>query len=375
MNRTRRSAVRARLAPSEGGPARGRLFVVDPPSIQLRGAPVEYEPMNKLRNLSIAWKLYASFGLVLGLLCLNAAVGLWSTSSLGHATGSITGTSVPKVTAALQLKFDAADLNGWQTAYVLDSGKSRQPFVASGSQFVRELARVKALSTDAADKSAVAKVAANYTGFDALDSKVWAAIKRGDITEARRIALGPEIAKYNVLAKSVEDYVVQAQAEVVASNRTFASTKSSATMMTLIVALLALLIGGTVSFVLARYIRGALSSVVETLESLSSKCAAWLSQGMQAMADGDLTRRIEPVTPEIVDPSSDEIGDAARAANGIRSATIESLASYNAMAEKLSTMIGEIRETSQTLLAASEEMAATSEETGKAVSEIAEAVG
>src|SRR5690348_13601681 len=84
--------------------------------------------MKHLSNLSVAGKLYAGFGLVLALLAAVLAVGLSGISSLARDTHRITDVSDVKLTTGLQLKFQAADLNGWENAYVLDHGKSRSAY-------------------------------------------------------------------------------------------------------------------------------------------------------------------------------------------------------------------------------------------------------
>ena len=93
------------------------------------------------------------------------------------------------------------------------------------------------------------------------------------------------------------------------------------------------------------------------------------------MAGGDLTRTVTATTPAIETPGSDEIGDIARATNGIRDRLHSSVSAYNGMRDRLATLIGEVAGSSTSVAAASRQMAATSHETGAAVGEIASAVG
>src|SRR3569833_3112627 len=96
---------------------------------------------------------------------------------------------------------------------------------------------------------------------------------------------------------------------------------------------------------------------------------------MTRMADGDLTARVEPVTPPIEKWPNDELGDVAQAVNGVREDTAASIAAYTSSRDALAGLIGQVTTTSSTLSAASQEMASTSEEAGRAGGEIANAVG
>ena len=55
-----------------------------------------------------------------------AFVGLSSMSTLGSHEKTITHVAARKVKAGDDVRFADADMNGWQTAYVLDHGKSRK---------------------------------------------------------------------------------------------------------------------------------------------------------------------------------------------------------------------------------------------------------
>jgi len=93
------------------------------------------------------------------------------------------------------------------------------------------------------------------------------------------------------------------------------------------------------------------------------------------MASGDLTKTVEPQTPQIENPAGDEVGDVARAFNEIQAKTVESIEGYNATRAQLGQLVGNVSTSAQTLSAASQQMATTSEEAGRAVGEIASAVG
>jgi methyl-accepting chemotaxis protein len=118
-----------------------------------------------------------------------------------------------------------------------------------------------------------------------------------------------------------------------------------------------------------------LEALTERLEQLSTIDLAELQGALQAMNDGDLTIGVTSATSEIASRAGENIGVLARTFNSMLANTQGSIGSYNDMRSKISTMLGEISQSSESLSSASTEMASTSEEAGRAIAEIAHAVG
>jgi len=118
-----------------------------------------------------------------------------------------------------------------------------------------------------------------------------------------------------------------------------------------------------------------LEALTERLESLTGNCLTNLQSAMRAMNDGDLTITVEPQTHRIDSEVGENIGHLAEVFNETLANTKAAVEAYNAMRAKLATMLGDISHSSESLSAASTQMASTSEETGRAISEIAHAVG
>jgi methyl-accepting chemotaxis protein len=153
-----------------------------------------------------------------------------------------------------------------------------------------------------------------------------------------------------------------------------ASTTASAKLLIWLLLAVAVVAGAVVALLISRSIARGLSSVVVTLTSLREHCLTGLQAAMGAMARGDLTHTVVPVTPPIERPAGDEIGDAAREANAIRERTVATIDAYGEMRRQLEDLVGRINGAAGQLSAASQQMASTSEETGRAVGEIATAV-
>jgi methyl-accepting chemotaxis protein len=136
----------------------------------------------------------------------------------------------------------------------------------------------------------------------------------------------------------------------------------------------ALIAGGVGSTVTIRSIRRGVADVLDRLQMLQDHCTTDLRTGLEAMAAGDLTFTVTPVTPLIDRLTNDEIGDVARAVNAIRMRIVASVEAFNSTTAQLRDVVGELGGAAGSLGAASEQMATTSVETGRAVDEIAQAV-
>ncbi len=242
-------------------------------------------------TLSVRNRLLGGFAVPVVLLLAVLGVALLGMHNLASRTKTITGVTTPKLAAALELKFAAADLNGWQTAYVLDRGKSRADFAKSEAAFHRDLATVFALSTDAFDKAGVAAIAKDFEAFMALDVATWNAIEAHDYAKAEQIALGPEIAVYTSLFSNIGDFVTQAHDEEVVAVSSFNAAKRNATIIMVVVAGLAAIIAAIIALLIAGRLTAAINQLL---------------RAARGIARGDVNQQVA-VT------SKDELGETAAA--------------------------------------------------------------
>ena len=122
-------------------------------------------------------------------------------------------------------------------------------------------------------------------------------------------------------------------------------------------------------------VRRSQTAILDGLEGLRDNGTDPLAQGLDAMATGDLTGTIDRDSPPIQATTRDELGLLAAAVDGIRERVIASIGSFNAMAEQLRSMLGEVASSAVAVSAASGQVSSTSGEAGQATTEIAHAVG
>jgi len=183
-----------------------------------------------------------------------------------------------------------------------------------------------------------------------------------------RPAFEPLVSKLGELFTTKENVGDQTTDEIT-------SLYESRRTLSIVMIVVAMLGGFALSFLIARSIRRSVADVLARLGSLRDRDTADLRNGLAAMAQGDLTVKVEPSTEPIERITGDELGDAATATNEIAEATAETMAAYNATQQALAGMLTEVAQTADTVASSSQQMASTSEESGRAVSEIAHAVG
>ncbi|WP_027007886.1 methyl-accepting chemotaxis protein [Conexibacter woesei] len=119
--------------------------------------------------------------------------------------------------------------------------------------------------------------------------------------------------------------------------------------------------------------RSSLTDLQQRLDSLSDRCLTGLGAGLDAMAHGDLTVDVVPVTQPLVAAHGAQVGALGERFNIMLGQAQAGLNSYNNTREHLAGTLGEIAATSAAVARASQEMTDTAEQTAQAIDEIARA--
>ena len=288
----------------------------------------------------------------------------------------------------MQTKYRASDFNGWQTAYAFDivrgapgatndSAESRKAFLASAASFSHELTKVSHYDLDAPQTRALNNARAAFNTFMSTGKQVISLYRAGDQAAANDLVLGKEIALFQTITKNIDDLVAGLEVDATNASDSANSTGSLVQTLVIVFGLIGLLAGAAIAYFVAKGItRGvnqmvvaaegiALGDVNQTVnvssnDEIGQMAAAFrrmidylkgLSTAADNIAAGDLTVRVEPVSDR------DQLGK-----------------SFALMSVNLTDVVGKVRDASETLSAASQQMASTSDEAGRAVGEIAEAV-
>ena len=336
--------------------------------------------MRFLRDLSVRGKLLGGFGAVLA---LTAILGLVLLTEMGsvNSGGSAIGAQVPAVEAIGGIARDAVDFRRAQLKIVL-AGVGGTGYAQAASDVASD-----ASSIEAALKTYAAHHVADHTdgGFLHTSQAQWESLKgqtarleslaRGTANKTADALVTASLPAFKALSKTLSSWTNYNDGLVKRMLTSNNSTYSGARTLGIGLIALAIILGLGIAFVVSRSIKQRIDVVLQRLQMLQEKCMTYVRDGLEALADGDLTRQYEPVTPLIDNPSKDEIGQVATAVNEVRERTVAALLAFNRTSERLREVIGHVAATAGSVGSSSHEMAATSEQAGKATGEIAEAVG
>jgi methyl-accepting chemotaxis protein len=123
---------------------------------------------------------------------------------------------------------------------------------------------------------------------------------------------------------------------------------------------------------IARAVVIPLRQVSKGLISLKENCISSLRKANQALANGDLTISINPVTKPVESKTSDEVGEMAQSFNETLAMIKEAIAGYNEARISLAALIRKVSQGADTVSDTSQTLAAASQETGAASTQIAQ---
>jgi methyl-accepting chemotaxis protein len=306
--------------------------------------------MTARRRLSVRTQLLGGFAFVLALTVLTGVVALHRMHAIQGETTNMAHQVLPGVALAAQTDAELERYRRAQLEHSRDTG-------AIGRRVDARLAAATPYAVDAADRAAQRAITAAWTGYRTLDARAPEAARQFGAIEAR-------------IATWIAHNERFADAEAADAHATFTSART----LVIAVIVVAIVLSLAIALLITTRIRRTIADVLDRLGMLRDHCTADLRDALRAIARGDLTRTVTPVTPPITRIPGDELGDAALAVNEIRAATIASVEAYNDTRAELAAMIAQISSTAGNVSSASQQMAATSEETGRATTEIAEAI-
>jgi hypothetical protein len=166
--------------------------------------------------MTIRAKLYAAIAMTVLGPVVTIAVALTGLAGLADRFDEAADRAARQA-VALDLKFGVTDLNGWQTAYGYDDGRSRPRFERARADVRRDIAAARRSLTDAREVALLRRLEADLRGFLALDDVAFAALRRGQDERVRRIFLGPEITRFQGMADAAGDLAAYEAGQVAAT--------------------------------------------------------------------------------------------------------------------------------------------------------------
>jgi hypothetical protein len=186
--------------------------------------------------VTIRAKLYAAIVLtILGPLA-TTAVALHAMSDLGGRFDHVRDRARHQA-IALQLKFDVTDMNGWQTAYGYDSGASRPRFERSAETLRRDLVTARRTLTEKRERELLTSLERDFAEFMRLDVEAYDALRAGREERTKELFLGPEIVRFEAMARTAEQLALYEERRAAETDRAFDDVREEARKRLIAVAL------------------------------------------------------------------------------------------------------------------------------------------
>ena len=151
--------------------------------------------------MTIRVKLYAAMAMTVLGPVITIGVAFAAFQSLSDRFDEVSARS-NRQALAQEIKFAVTDLNGWQTAYGYDGGRSRPQFERSARNVTRLLATAQRELTEPRERALLARLRGSFDEFMRLDAVAYSALRAGREERVRQIFLGPEIRNFEAMASA-----------------------------------------------------------------------------------------------------------------------------------------------------------------------------
>jgi methyl-accepting chemotaxis protein len=217
--------------------------------------------------LTVSRKLYLAFGTVIALLVAVMAVALYGFSSLGTAHRAVSVGATPKVEAADAARSAAGDMHFSQTEYVLAPGQHPN-YLVDHQTFRNDLGKLSKL-TDARERAQLSAIVAEWKKWQSIDNELWAKVRAGDTAAAKAMVIGAANDSTDALVGALTAYQTKINAVQTQANTKFDSTKSTVTLLILVLGTLAVLLAGGLAYVLGRSLVGGIKQMLSAANGIS----------------------------------------------------------------------------------------------------------
>jgi methyl-accepting chemotaxis protein len=324
----------------------------------------------RLITSSVRSQLFAAFAAVIIVFGIGVVVAINSVSGVT----STLQTDTARVKMADTLSKDTYNMQGSQLMATLNSGASAKDHEGDVHNFATELAALKPRLTTPADRRTYAAISQAFAKWQRFDTQAMTFAKAHKQAKATAVVTGPANHATDALSTDAAGLATLISKE---SGRDASSSKSSATLITIILGLVGVALAIAIVLLLSRRIVGGIRQMLKAAK---------------ALAQGDVDQRVEVHGHDEIAEMGHAFGDvieylhrtadaAGELGSGNFAVEIEPLSERDAlrnafveMRDRVASVVRAISGTSTTLNNSSLQMASTTEEVGRAIGEIAESV-
>lgn len=296
-----------------------------------------------LKNMNIGKRLGSGIGAIVVLMLFLGVMGIRALNNLNEAVGVLANDRLPKV-QMVNVFMNAISGNTLLIQNMMLSGDTKRiesslvKIKATSSEVNQTIKKLTPLIKTPEDKQAFQRYEDARNTYKSSQAKLMAMIKSGQQDKAKELWFGETMTLQQAFLKTMEDFIAQQMTETNRSAQEaedrYRAAKHQAIALMATIAILAILL----TFLLVRSVTRPLREAMAVADR---------------MAEGDLNIAIGTT-------ATDETG--------------RLLASMKHMAQKLSHVISEVRQSADTLVSSSEQINATSQSLSQAASEQAATV-
>jgi methyl-accepting chemotaxis protein len=324
----------------------------------------------RLITSSVRSQLFAAFAAVIIVFGIGVVVAI---NSVSGVTGTLqAGTARVKMTDTLSK--DTYNMQGSQLMATLNNGASAKDHEGDVQRFATELTALKPHLATPADRGTYAAISQAFAQWQRLDTQAMTFAKAHKQAKATAVVTGAANLATDALSKDASGLATLISKE---DAQDASSSKSSATLITIILGLVGVALAIAVVLLLSRRIVGGIRQMLKAAK---------------ALAQGDVDQHVDVHGRDEIAEMGHAFGEvieylhrtadaAGELGSGNFAVEIEPLSERDAlrnafveMRDRVASVVRAISGTSTTLNNSSLQMASNTEEVGRAIGEIAESV-
>jgi methyl-accepting chemotaxis protein len=331
-------------------------------------------------RVGIRTKLLGSSGIVLALLALIGALGLYQIGLATRALHDVADDEVAGLTAVFEVRGASLaiqrDLRQLVIAFTPDE-KQRLTVSqeAMDATVVAQMGVLDAALGAGDERQAFEKLQAAQTAWNGVRTTITEAALGGDQLTSRMQLNGDENRQIvNDLNEQIANLVRLKQERMAAVVAARDSSVAMARTLMLGAVALSLLVGFGVALAMARSITRSVKTVQTTLTQMADDDVSSIERGLAAMAAGDLTVAAVAQTQQISRYGADEVGQTAHVTNTVLDKMAATIASYEEARTRLATLVGSVQTAANSVAESSTGLSHVSGQAGTLVGHVAGSV-
>jgi methyl-accepting chemotaxis protein len=338
-------------------------------------------------RLTVRTKILAtSCVLLLAALVITAGsiFSLWMVNEQAgraYSEGTAAVDQLGSVNAAIIDKTNQVSYDVLVGSHAGEQTKIDAQLAADDATIAGELAAYKSLPLSDAEMAGLATFESKLSVYNTYFAPLLADAKAG-VTVRATAELEPEMAASVGVMVSLDKLMTAARTKALDLRNQTQTTYEQARLVSIVVLLIAVVLGLFVSIRVSSSIRKGVTAVQDTLISMTDNCATALESGLGALAQNDLSVEVHPVTSPIEKYGTDEIGRTAAVTNKMLDKLRATIESYEVARAGLAETVGQVKAAAEALASSSGQLnsaatqsAAASQQVAQTISQVAAGAG